>query len=112
MQEKTVFVPNKGAHDFSLALQYGDLHFLTEGRINPTAVGGLYRQLEQEMQNASSHDYLLIHSLPILNVLAATILVDRFRRLNLLIWRKDHYAERNLYLGDGARLTIIEDYEG
>ncbi len=100
MQNTTVFIPNKGAHDFSLAREYGDLHFLTEGRINPTAVGGLYRQIMQEMQHASAHDYLLIHSLPILNIITAAILTSKFNRLNLLIWRRDHYAERNLYLGE------------
>lgn len=97
-----VFVPNDGPHDFSSALQYGDIIYLTTGRASRYNVGLLYRQLSAELRSAEREDHLLITSMGVLNAIAAAILVLKFKELNLLIYNPEKrvYYKRHLVFSD------------
>ena len=96
---KKVFVPNKSGHDFSSAEKYGKLIFLTEGRIHHLfALNSLYRTMHDGMKDAEEGDYLLVSSLSTLNSIATGILVQRFSKVNYLLFSqsKGEYVERNI----------------
>lgn len=96
--KKTVFVPNRGPHDYTLAWDYGDLVFCTEGELNRKDLATMHRKLDAEMSAAQEDDYILLTSLTSLCCIACGIFASRFGRLNLLIFEGDKYLERTLFL--------------
>lgn len=99
MTEKIIFVPNRGPYDYSDALRFGKLRFLTEGTIKRFNTNTLYRVFVEGMDDAREGDYLLVASLPILNIIATGIMVEKFGRANLLLFNRDHYLERTIIFG-------------
>ena len=94
---KRVFVPNRGAHDFTGALAFGDLVFLSEGSVNKFALDTFYRTCIDGMKGATEEDYLMITSLNSLCVVAACILALKFGgRINFLLFRAGKYVERKM----------------
>lgn len=91
-----VFIPNKGAHDFSDAERYGELRFLTEGTVRRYAVNNLYRVIAEGMKDAEEEDYLLISSLTILNTIVCSVLARKFGKVNFLLFRDGEYIDRTL----------------
>ena len=85
METRRVYIPNKGAHNYAAAKEFGELIFCTDGYINRFAIGTAVRAIEFAMTDATMNDYLLITGLPVLNMLAAGIFVKKFSRLNLLL---------------------------
>ena len=102
----TVWVPNKGAHDYSAAEVYGKLSFLTEGFVNRMSVGAIARSLAEKMQSSQPNDFLLITSLPILNLLAGTILAQKHGTLRILLFQDGRYVLREVDIA--AMLEIGE----
>lgn len=93
-----VWIPNNSAHDFSTAEQWGSLRFLSQGWINRFAVAEMHRCFEQQLKKSNKEDYLLVTSLTIMNVVAASILATKHNRLNLLLYRDGRYVERRIVL--------------
>lgn len=100
MPKAKVYVPNKSCHDFSAALKFGDLVFLSEGNIRRYDVSSLYRRFFPLLKDSSPTDYLLVTGLTTLNLIAAFILTNLHGRLNLLLFKtqdnKKFYIERVL----------------
>ena len=101
----TVWVPNDSTHDFDPAKEYGEIIYLTRGRINRFSTSKLYREFVDKMKDSTEKDYLILTGLTMLNVLAAAILVLKYKRLNLLIYKttgvKGGYIERVIKFGEG-----------
>jgi len=91
-----VFVPNKGAYDYSDAERFGKLIFLTEGTITKYNTNSLHRMFNEGMRGAEEGDYVLISSLPIFNAIVSSILAARFGVVNYLLFRNGVYLERSL----------------
>lgn len=91
-----VFVVNRSAHDFSPAMEYGDIVFLSEGPINRYACNSMYRNFSHLMENSSSGDYIVPCSLNVMNSIACAIFAHKHGRLNLLLYKNGKYIERNL----------------
>lgn len=89
-----MFIPNKGAHDFSDAERYGTLQFLTEGTVKRYSTNTIYRTFIDGMKDARKDDLLLISSLAILNAIASAILARRFGRVNYLLFCDGRYLKR------------------
>ena len=89
-----VYIPNKGAHDYSDANRFGDIVFLTSGSVPRFYTESMYRELVEGMQDAEETDYLLISSLAILNALASAIMSRKFGRVNYLLFRDGEYIEK------------------
>lgn len=94
----TVYIPNKGAHDYSDAERYGELHFLTSGSVSRYNTENLYRQLVEGLEGAEETDYLLVSSLAILNALASAIFSRKFGRVNYLLFRDGEYIEKTVMI--------------
>lgn len=93
-----VFVINQSGHDFSKAEKYGELVFLSEGKINPFKVNNMYRQFSSKMDNCQPDDYILVTGLSQLCMIAAGIQVHKHGKVNMLIYssRDDDYVPREI----------------
>lgn len=92
-----VFVVNKSSHDFSKACRFGELVFLSEGRLNKFHTANMLRQFNEILSDSCKDDYLLPCSLSIANIMAASAFVARHGKLNLLLHKPStgEYIERN-----------------
>lgn len=96
-----VFIPNKSVHDFSAALPYGDLIFLSEGNIRKYETNNIYRKFYDLLKDSKPDDYLLVTGLTSLNLVACYILTKMHGRINMLLFKpgkggKKEYLERIL----------------
>ncbi len=95
-----VFVPNKSVHDFSPAVKFGELVFLSEGNVRRYNTSSLYMRFQPLLKDSTPEDYLLVTGLTTLNLIAAFILTQLHGRLNLLLFKSQannkFYIERVL----------------
>ncbi len=106
----TVYIINKGAHDFDEAREWGTLEFLTEGSVNRFNVVDMHRKLSESLKHSNPGDYIVPCSLNILNIIACGIFIKRHSTLNVLLFKKGRwesgergkgiYLERNLVFLD------------
>jgi len=95
----TVYIVNKGGHDYSPAEEFGDLVFLTEGVLEPMAVSQMYREIKEKLKNSQPEDYILLTSLTVTCTVAAAIFAVKHNRVNFLLFSKgNRYVERTLVL--------------
>jgi len=99
----TVYVVNKSSHDFSAAERFGRLEFLSEGSRDRYAVNNIYRDFYEILSRSKPEDYILICGLTIMNCIACSIFATLHGRLNLLLFRKNDYLERNLIIKKGDK---------
>lgn len=100
-----VFVPNKGAHDYSDAERFGELEYVTKGQINSFAVGTMARIWAESLKDSSPDDWIILTSLTTLCTIGCSQFAMKHRRLNLLLFRKDRYIARKIFfdqLEEGA----------
>ncbi len=116
MSQSKIYIPNKGAHDFSKATQYGELVYLSTGKVPLNSIGAIYRTFEPVIEKSQPEDYILICGPTTLNVILGSLFSFKHHRLNLLIWNigKDgdgSYMKRNLVFnpctGDTAELKRL-----
>ena len=93
-----VFIPNRGAHDFTSAERWGTLHFMSEGPLNRYATTQMHRLFTEALADSESGDYILPTSLGVMNMIAAAIFAHRHGRLNLLLYKDGGYVERKVVL--------------
>lgn len=93
-----VFIVNRSAHDFSEAEKYGELIFLSEGRMNRYETNNMHRNFSAAMESSSPDDYIVPCSLNVMNSIACAIFAYKHGRLNLLLFKDGIYIERNLVL--------------
>ena len=91
----TVYVVNKSAHDFSGAEKYGELSFMTDGRMNRFGTNDMIRRFTDSMEKSTKDDYLLLCSLNVMNALACAVFARKHGTLNLLLFKDGEYIERN-----------------
>lgn len=96
----SIFVPNKGSHDYGDALRYGELQYVTKGEQNRYAIGTMVRQWVKVLRGSSPEDYILLSSLTNLCCIGCALFAMKHKKLNLLLFRNDKYIERKLELGD------------
>jgi hypothetical protein len=94
----TVYIPNKGSHDYSDAERFGDLRFLTSGSLSRYNTERMYRLIAEGLQGAEETDYLLISSLAILNALTSAVFSRKFGRVNYLLFRDGEYIEKTVMI--------------
>jgi hypothetical protein len=107
-----VFIPNKGAHDFSDSERYGEIVFVTNGIQNRYSIGSMARVWAHSFlsNKATKDDLILITSLTILNCIGCAIFATRFGTLNLLLYRNDKYLKRSIILSQVfEELTTIPE---
>ena len=92
----TVFIVNKSAHDFHEAEKYGNLVFVTSGRLNRFNVNDMHRQTFDVLQGSKESDYIVPCSLNVLNSIVCATFAVMHKRLNLLLFKQGDYIERNI----------------
>ncbi len=92
----TVYIVNRSYHDFDAVIPFGTPKFLSTGIMNRYGTNFMARQFEEVMEGSSQDDYLVPCSLNVMNMIAAAIFVHKHGRLNLLLYKKGTYIERNL----------------
>ncbi len=109
-QRPNVYVVNKSAHDFSDAYRFGDLVFLSEGKQSRYAANDICRQFKPILEVSEPNDYILLTSLTVMNVIAASLFSVSHGKLNLLIHQSEtnSYVERRLDLSDLAEKPISQ----
>ena len=96
MPEPTVWIINRSSHDYSAAMRFGKLEFLSEGTINKFNVNDMDRQFRERLADSSPNDYLLLTSLTVMSAIATVVFVEKHGKLNLLLFRSGDYIERRL----------------
>lgn len=91
-----VYIPNKSAHDFSKAVRFGELVFCSEGMLGAFNVNHMVRIADRALAFSMPEDYILLCSLPTLNVVICSEFMRKHGRLNLLMWRRNDYVERTI----------------
>lgn len=97
-----VYIVNRSAHDFSSALKFGEIIFLSEGPMNRYSVNNMHRQFTDRMKDSHEDDYLVPCSLNVMNSVASSILAFKHGKLNLLLFKAGDYIERNIVFERGG----------
>jgi len=95
-----VYVVNKSGHDFKDARRFGELIYLSQGKMDRYAVTSVYREFSDEFENSSSDDYILLTGLSSMSAIACSIFAYKWERLNLLLYKNGRYIERRLLLSE------------
>lgn len=90
-----VYVVNKSSHDFSSAEKFGELIFMTSGRMSRFGTNDMIRKFKESMIDSDKDDYLLLCSLNVMNALACSVFAQKHSTLNLLLYKDGEYLERN-----------------
>ena len=93
-----VYIVNRGSHDFGPAEEFGDLVILSDGPMDRYGTNNMYRVFKDKMKDSSSKDYIVPCSLNVMNIIAGAIFSHKHGRLNLLLFSKGRYLERNLVM--------------
>lgn len=102
-----VFIVNLSAHDFKEAEKYGELVFLTKGRVNGKKINKHARDFVEKLKGMTSRDWILFTSLQSLNWLLGYIMGRmNINPVNILYYSNKKYLEfqldfSNLMEGDG-----------
>lgn len=83
-RQPTVWLVNEGGHDYSSLEEFGRVIPLSRGGVNPFGPDRLMVMLASRLAHASADDYLAISGLPLLNALAISMWLVRFKRVRLL----------------------------
>ena len=93
-----VYVVNNTNHDYSKAEQYGELVYVTKGKLPIFKTNTVRAMLEKGLVKFSKDDYLLISGPAIVSIMAATILYNNFDTVKFLVFdaKQQDYVVRHL----------------
>lgn len=93
-----VYIINESAHNFSATKKYGKAIYLSKGLMDRYATTNIHRQFDKFLKDSKAEDYIVLCSLNVMNAIACSIFVAKHRTLNLLLYKKGGYIERNLVI--------------
>ena len=93
-----VYIVNNTNHDYSKAKQYGEPVYITKGKLPIFKTNTVKAMLEKGLAKFTKDDYLLISGPAIVNVMAATILYNKFDTVKFLVFdaKQQDYVVRHL----------------
>ena len=93
-----VYVVNNTNHDYSKAKQYGELVYITKGKLPIFKTNTVRAMLEKGLVKFTKDDYLLISGPAIVNIMAATLLFNKFDTVKFLVFdaKQQDYVVRHL----------------
>ena len=96
-----VYVPNRSYHDFSEATRFGELIYLTAGKISILSIGRMYRTFMPIIQASTKEDYILVSGPSVMTSILCSMFSIKHGVLNLLIYQiggdnKGHYKQRRI----------------
>jgi hypothetical protein len=93
-----VFIINKSAHNFSATKKFGQAVYLSSGLMDRYATTNIHRQFTTFLKDSKPEDYIVLCSLNVMNAIACSIFTKMHGTLNLLLYKKGKYIERNLVI--------------
>ena len=93
-----VYVVNNTNHDYSKAELYGELVYVTKGKLPIFKTNTVRAMLEKGLVKFTKDDYLLISGPAIVSVMAAIILFNKFDTVKFLVFdaKQQDYVVRHL----------------
>jgi hypothetical protein len=93
-----VYIVNNANHDYSKAEQYGELVYVTRGKLPIFKTNTVRAMLEKGLVKFTKDDYLLISGPAIVSVMAATVLYNKFDTVKFLVFdaKQQDYVVRHL----------------
>lgn len=86
-----VFILNDAGHDYSAAVEFGDLEFLNIPYSTMQDIPQAFTFLRNGLKNSTEDDYLLIGGPASMNCIATAVLAEWYGRVNFLLFKGDHY---------------------
>ena len=90
-----VFVVNRSSHDFTPAKKFGEIVFLSEGKMSRYQTNNMLREFEELLASSQPTDYIVPCSLNVMNCVACALFAHKHGTLNLLLYKEGEYIERN-----------------
>jgi len=93
---RKVFVTTMGNHDYSVALDYGDLIAITAGRLNLSDMDKIWETIERVLSEMDKLDYLLVSGNPVVSAMCVKFLTDNdWDWIKMLYWDglRNRYTE-------------------
>lgn len=91
-----VYIINKSGHDFSAAERFGELIFLSEGKMGKYSTASMYREFAPILDKSSPKDYIVTTALTTMSCIAVGIFVVKHKKVNLLLRKDDDYVVRTI----------------
>lgn len=100
----SVFIINKGCHDYSKAEVFGDLVVMSDGPFSRFATGKIFRQFEYFVNKSQPDDLLLVSGLTIMTAIAVSMFAVKHHKVNLLLHnqnpgQEEVYVKRTIDFG-------------
>lgn len=97
-----VWLVNRGNHPtYNRAKAFGELHILTEGRVNIFALDNIVNQITSSLEGKTSKDDLiLVSGYNVLNAITIHYFLKRYEVAKLLIWEGNNNRYTALTLND------------
>lgn len=93
---RKIYVPIKGAFDYSDASRFGELVYLSEGRQDPFNVQEFSTTCKEAMQGNCEDDYILLSGLTSYNMVAIAVFIGKLppicNKVSLLIHKGGEYV--------------------
>ena len=106
-----VYVINKSCHDLDNARRFGEIIYLSEGRIDRYATGKMYRLFNLHIRDSKPEDYILLTGLSVMQSIACSMFAAKHGRLNLLIHKVDSRG-KHIYLRREVVLNVNDRQDG
>jgi hypothetical protein len=103
-----VFISKRDGLDYSDALRFGDLVYLTDSnRRDLLDANYVARMCSHSMVDAEHGDFIVLGAVSLVNSIASGIFASRFGRLNLLTWNPNsrRYEPRYVVTDQPTRKT-------
>jgi hypothetical protein len=93
-----VYIVNDANYDYSKAEQYGELVYVTRGKLPIFKISTVRVMLEKGLESFTKDDYLLISGPAIVSVMAAIVLFNKFDTVKFLAFdaKQQDYVVRHL----------------
>lgn len=97
---RKVYIVNRSGHDFSAALEYGEIEYLSTGIMNKYAIAVMYRKFAIALRDSERDDLIMPTGLTIMSVIACCVFAYKHGQINLLIQKDDRYVKRTIMLSE------------
>ena len=101
MNNRKVFIANKsGLHNYSAAEEFGEIIFVTQGRINRLDITEMVLAFQDALAHSSPEDFILTTGPAVLNSIGCAVFAHMHGRINLLLYKNLEYKPREIMLGE------------
>lgn len=93
---RKIYILSDNGHDYTDAMRFGTLVKLQVPSYAKHDVARIFTELKEGMREANEDDLIVVSHLSSHVAIATGIMVEWYGKVNLLIYRKDKYEEKNV----------------